>query len=140
MKTTSLHNQSTSETPPDSEPTQVLADPSRTQRIAWTPPNTPPRLKVTSGGGPHLDTRARRDLLRGVAVILLVLFVLWRLPTPGPPAQVKMAARPAAPLVLQSTSAPKFDPLPSLTRYRTASDPAVRLYLVAPSVPLPAND
>lgn len=138
MKTTSLHNQSTSQTPSDSEPTRVLGDPGRTQRIVWTPPNTAPRLTVTPGGGPRPDLRARRDLVRGVTALLLTLFVLWRLPHYTPPMKLPSVTPPAVSHLTQQVSrTPVYGPLPPpLYRSRTGSDEPVRVFLVAPSVPI----
>jgi hypothetical protein len=138
VKTTSLHNQSTSQTPSGSEPTQVLGDPGLTQRIVWTPPNTTSRLTVTSGGGPRPDLRARRDLLRGVTALLLTLLALWRLPHYTHPVKFPSVAPPVVSHLTQQVSpAPIFDPLPPpLYRSRTSSEEPARVFLVAPSVPL----
>jgi len=140
VKTISLHNQSTSQTPSDSEPTQTLPDPSLTQRIAWTPLSTPPRLTVTPGGGPQPDIRARRDLLRGIAALLLTLFVFWRLPLSHSHAKLSAVA-PHIASPLAQRPAPVFERLPApLYRSRIGSDAQVRVYLVAPSVPLPPEE
>jgi len=137
VKPTSPHNQSTSQTPSHNEPTQTLPDPSRTQRIVWTPPNTPPRLSVTPGGGPQPDPRTRRDFLGSIAGVVLILLLTWSLPLsrtrPKPP-----VLPPPAPMPLPAI---KFDPLPPPLLYsRTTSDTNLHVYLHAPSVPIPSDE
>ena len=135
MKTTSAHNQSTSQTPSHDEPTQTLPDPGRTQRIVWTPPNTPPRLSVTPGGGPRPDPRTRRDFLNSVAGVVLFLLLVWSLPisrtSPKPP----VITVPPQPLPVI-----KFDPLPPPIFYNHTVSGTMHVYLHAPSVPIPAED
>ena len=142
VKTESMHNQSTSQTPPDGEVTQRLPDPSRTQRIVWTPPNTHLRLTVTPGGGPKPDTQGRRDVLRGVAAVLLTLFLLRSLPLPRARAKTPIVAPAlASPLVPRASPAVVFRPLPApLYWRRTRSDAPVRVFLVPPSVPMPPDE
>ena len=137
VKTTSLHNQSTSQTPSDSEPTQALPTPDRTQRIEWVPYSGPRRLRVTPGGGPRADVQGRRDLLGSIAAVALLLLLIYSLPISRP-----RAKPPASPPPTQQTAfVQPLTPLPPpLERSGIGASEPVRVYLVAPSVPVPSGE
>jgi hypothetical protein len=140
VKTLSLHNQSTSQTPATGDPTQALPDPGVTQHIPWSPPPRNTRLEITSGGGPRPDRRARRDLLRGLSMVVLTLLLLWRLSLVRPNTTLPTAAPPAAPPLIQQPAMAFAPGLASPAPIRFGTDAAVRVYLVAPSVPLPTDN
>ena len=118
-----------------------MPDPGLTQRIAWTPPNTPQRLHITSGGGPQPDLRARRDLLRGIALVVLTLLLLRSLPPSRSHANPPAPAPPVGPQLTQQVAIiPTFEPLPPPIIYKPETKWPGRAYLVQPAVPLLSDE